>query len=372
MPASHEKRFTFVCGPDDYLVGRAGRERFERAAAGVDEFSREVISGFTATVSDIESVVRRFREAVQTLGLFGGRRVVWLKDVNFLADTLAGRAEGTLALVADLQELLARVDPQEVSVLVTASPVDRRRSFPKWCEANAEFILAGEAGRGGAVDWQALAREECARWGVSITPDAVALLAGKTGGNARIVAGEIQKLATYLGEAGATIEEEHVEELVPASGEGDFFEAAEAFFARDLRWALEALRRHFFAGNDARPLLSSLQNRNRLLIQLRALMHDGGVTVSPRGVEKGALERAAQAHAAVFREAAGDKTSFNIFTQNPWYLGKLAGPGAPPPLRKLIDQQFEFARGFEQLIEHPGDQEEVMRSMIIRCLAPSG
>jgi DNA polymerase-3 subunit delta len=372
MPTDNEKRFTFVCGSDDFLAGRAGKERFEQLAAGTGEFSREVLAGFCATVGDVETVVRRFREAVQTLGLFGGRRVIWLRDVNFLADSPTGRAEGTLAAVADLQEILERVDPREVAVVVTASPVDRRRSFPKWCEAHADFVLAGEAGRGGSADWHALAREECARWGVSAAPDAVDLLAAKTGGNARMVASEIQKLAAYLGEDGATIEERHVEELVPASGEGDFFEAAEAFFARDLRWALEALRRHFFAGHDARPLLASLQNRNRLLVQLRALLHDGEVSVSPRGVDKDALARAARTHADAYREAIGDKNAFNVFAQNAWYLGKLAGSGTLPPLRKLIDQQFEFARGFEQLLEHPAEQEEVMRSLMIRCLARSG
>ena len=35
--------------------------------------------------------VNRFRESVQTVSMFGGKRVVWFKDVNFLADTVTGR-----------------------------------------------------------------------------------------------------------------------------------------------------------------------------------------------------------------------------------------------------------------------------------------
>jgi len=38
-------------------------------------------------------VVNHLREAVQTISLFGGKRVVWLKDVTFLADTVTGKAE---------------------------------------------------------------------------------------------------------------------------------------------------------------------------------------------------------------------------------------------------------------------------------------
>jgi DNA polymerase-3 subunit delta len=78
--------------------------------------------------------------------MFGGRRVVWLKDVNFLAETVTGRAESTLKLVEDLQQLLAALNPDETAVLVTAAPVDRRRSFPKWCEKNADFALVGGDG----------------------------------------------------------------------------------------------------------------------------------------------------------------------------------------------------------------------------------
>lgn len=369
MNAARLKRFTFVCGPDDFLVGRAGKERFEQAAAGLDEFSRETINGFAGNVADVETVVKRFREAVQTLGLFGSRRAVWLKDVNFLADSVTGRAEGTLTLVADLQELLEKIEPEEVAVVITASPVDRRRSFPKWCEANADFVLAGDSGRAGsAIDWRGLADEECARWGVSISADALELLAGKTAGNARLFAGEIQKLATYLDTPGAQIEESHVEELVPAFGEGDFFEAAEAFFARNINWTLDAVRRHFFAGNDARPLLSSLQNRNRLLIQVRALMLSGEITASPRGIDKSALDRAARTHGDRFGDAMAEKTSFNVFAQNPWYLGKLVGNAALPPLKKLIDHQLEFVRGFDELLADPDDAEEVIRAMVVRCL----
>ncbi len=372
MPSRGPKRFVFVCGPDDYLVSRIGRDRFEKAAAGMDEFSREVISGFTANVGEVEAVVKQFREAAQTLGLFGGRRAVWLKDVNFLADSVTGRAEGTLKLVGDLQELLEKIDPAEVAVVITASPVDRRRSFPKWCEANSDFELAGESGGrgGGSVNWRALADEECARFGVTLAGDALELLVAKTAGNARLFIGEIQKLATWLDEPGGAIAEKHVEELVPAFGEGDFFEATEAFFSRNITWTLAALRRHFFTGQNARPVIASLQNRNRILIQLRALVFGGEVSLGSRGVDKGALDRAAQNYAALYGEAAAEKTPFNIFTQNAWYLGKLAGdPKKLPPLRVLIDHQFEIARAFEEVIARPDEQEEVLSAMAIRCLA---
>lgn len=360
------KNFTFICGADDFLVGRLGGERYAQLANEVpDEFSREVLSGFAANVGEVESVVNRFRESVQTISMFGGRRVVWLKDVNFFADTVTGRAESTLKLVEDLQEILAAVNPADTAVLITAAPVDRRRAFPKWCEKNADFTLVG----GGEDDGSALesvALAEARTLGVSFAPDAVRLLLAKVGANTRLLVEEVHKLANYLGEGATVIEEDHVAELIANAAEGDFFETAEAFFRGDLRATLGALERHFFAGGDARPVISALQNRNRILLQVRALVDAGDVRVGPRGLD--GLPKATAAYGSKFTGAT-EKNSYNLFTQNPWYLGKLAGSAKLPSLRRLIDNQIEFITAFEEIIQRPQEQEEVLREMAVRCLA---
>ena len=360
------KSFTFICGSDDFLVGRLGSQHFAALAAEVpDEFSRETINGFAANVSEVESAVNRFRDAVQTVPMFGGRRVVWLKDVNFLADTVTGRAESTVKLVEDLQEILEKVNPAETAVLITAAPVDRRRSFPKWCEKNADFALAGGDGDGGNEALAGVVLAEARELGARFAPGAVELLLAKIGANTRLLVEETRKLATYAGE-GEAIEEAHVAELTPNVAEGDFFEAAEAFFSGDLKWMLAALHRHFFAGGDARPVISSLQNRNRILLQVRALVDAGDVRIGPRGLD--GFPKAQEAHAAKFTGAT-EKNSFNLFTQNPWYLGKLAGSAKLPTLRRLIDNQQELIAAFEEIIRRPHEQEEVLREMAVRCLA---
>lgn len=174
MPAT--RKFTFICGSDDFLVGRLGRERHAALAAEIpDEFSREEVNGFAANVSEVESAVNRFRDAVNTVPMFGGRRLVWLKDVNFLADTVTGRAESTLRLVEDLQAILEAVNPEETAVLVTAAPVDRRRSFPKWCEKHADFELVGGDGDGGGEALAGVALTEARSLGVSFGPGALEL-----------------------------------------------------------------------------------------------------------------------------------------------------------------------------------------------------
>jgi len=63
-----------------------------------------------------------------------------------------------------------------------------------------------------------------------------------------------------------------------------------------------------------------------------------------------------------------EKSSFNLFTQNQWYVGKLVGSAKLPPLRRLIDNQQEFVRVFEEIIRRPNEQETVLRDMAVRCL----
>ena len=357
--------FTFLCGADDFLVGRLARERFDALAAEVpDEFAREVVNGFAGNVGETAAAVNRFREAVQTVAMFGGRRLVWLKDVNFLADSVTGRAEGTLRAVEDLQQVLAAVNPAETLVLVSASPVDRRRSFPKWCEKQADFTLVGGDGEAGGEALAAVARAEAQGLGTRFEPGAVELLLAKVGANTRLLVEEVNKLAAYAGE-GEAITEAHVAELTPNAAEGDFFESAEAFFSGDLRWTLAALGRHFFAGGDARPVISALQNRNRILLQVRALLDAGEVRLGPRGLD--GMPRAAAAFGRHFTGAA-EKSSFNLFSQNPWYVGKLAGGARLPSLRRLIDNQREFLHAFAEIIRRPDEQEAVLRDLAVRCL----
>ena len=51
MAASLEKPFTFICGADDFLVGRLGRTWYDQMAVEItDEFSRETLEGFSTNV----------------------------------------------------------------------------------------------------------------------------------------------------------------------------------------------------------------------------------------------------------------------------------------------------------------------------------
>ncbi len=362
------KAFTFICGDDDYLVSERGKQWFaDQTKAVADDMAKEVIDGRAGNVAEVSDVINRFVGAVQTLSLFGDQKVVWLKDVNFMANSQTGNAQGTLDLLETLKDVLLALDSAQVSVLITAYPVYKVRNFYKWCKANAEFTgLTTE--KNAAVSYARIIQDECDQAGVSITREALQLMIGKLNGNTRIMVEETRKLVTFVGRSGQSIDDRLVTELVPNFGDADFFEAVDAFYSLKLDWTLEALRRHFFTNNESRPLLGSLQSRNRLLIQLRVLLDAGAIRLGGRGIAKSDLEAAASTYRKHFGDS-DEKSNLNVFTQNPWYLGKLAVTASQVPLKKLIEFQIAFADAFEGIIERPNEQEAVCRDMAVRCLS---
>lgn len=357
--------FRFIAGSDDFLVQRKAHEEWALMTRSVsDPNAAEVIDGQSGNVEEVGRAVTRFISAVQTVSLFAPEKAVWFKDITFLADTVTGRAQGTAGEVERMQHLLENYEADAVRVLLSAAPVDRRKKAYKWFHEKGESVFL-EAGK----DDRALVNlieGEAASAGCSFSGNAAGILVERVGGNTRLAIEETRKLVTFLGKEGGAITPGQVAELVPVIGESDFFEAAEAFFSLNLEWTLAAIQRHFFAGHDARPLITSLQNRNRLLVQLKALENAGYLKGR---VSKAALEKAEAAFGPFFGEGAA-KSSFCVFTQNPWYLGRLADSLERLTLRHLVEFQEQLREAFLEIVRRPQEQEAVLRATAIRCLSP--
>jgi DNA polymerase-3 subunit delta len=357
------KAFTMICGNDDYLVAREGAVHWEKLCREVeDEYSREVLDGDAGTVSDVEKAVAAFISAAMTLPMFGGKKCVWFKNMSFIGDTQTGRSEGAKAQVEKLLSVLEGVRPEDVGILITACPVDRRKKEFKRFQEIGDVSVVGGDGKGESPA-QRILLEELAAGKVRMAADVQYALLEKIHHNSRMTMEEARKLALYAGE-GSEVTMEMVGALVPPFGEGDFFEAVDAFYSLDLENALGAIRRHFFAGNDIRPLLTSLQNRARLLLQLRVLYDAGFLR---HGINKSSLDEAAARFGGSFNSS--EKTSSNVFSQNPFYLLRLMDTAKRLKTKKIIDFQMEFVRAFEDSISRPNEQELVMREAAIKCLS---
>jgi len=390
MAKISKSHFVLVVGDDDFLVDREARARFDEMCAGTEEESCEIIDGTATKLAEVENVMDAFLSATRTVSLFGGKKVVWLRNLNWLAENVIrvksaddsepagkGKKSKSSAKKKDvLEEAVDKIadefsasEPDVLNVVISVIKPDKRRSVVKKLLGVGELVSIASADDPDAL--VEIIEQRAQKLGVSIDDDAARLLAGKVNGNMRMIFSEIEKLACFAGKGGA-IDAETVMRLVPVFGAGDFFEPVEYFFAFDLAGTIAALRRFFFNNSSARPLLAAMQNRNRLLIQMRALIDAGDASLGYRGgISKSAIESAKLRYVSFFGENT-EKSSLNLFSQNAWYVGeKLAGTtlkNKGATLKRLIDWQLDFAHAFELLIERPGEDEAVMRELAVRCL----
>jgi len=249
---------------------------------------------------------------------------------------------------------------------VSASPVDRRRTWFKWA-SKQEGFEGIDAKKAGPAAFQEVVESVCRSAGVKIGRAALEILRGKLNGEIRMAAQEIEKLITALPEGRTEITVEQVASEVPEFGEAEFFEAADRFFRGNLPEALEAIRRHFFTQKEGRPLLANLLNRNRLMIQAKVLAEARLLRSSGRRIDSSSLSNAAE-WADEWYGNTSTKNPVNVFAQNPFYLGNLADSAARYKLRTLFDFQSAFVETFREMVDRPGDHEAIFRELAVRCL----
>ena len=362
-----------IAGKDEFLVDQDGRACFEKAkkAAGADA-EAEVISGQIIRVDDARTLETQFVDSVKTLSMFGSKRVIWLRNFNLVSDSVQARSEDVKESLKNMLSAAVEADPA-VSIIISATPYDgRRKDLSSLKSAATDFILHAspskspfDKGDAQADAQVAMVVERFKALGVKADRGVPEVLVGRVGQSTRLVLGECEKLATYVG-PGGTVKQSDVLLLVPTFGEGDFFEPIEALAERDLKWGLESLDRYFFNEDSSRPLLSALQNRLRLLIQIRCLADSGDFRLTDEGLPKGQFEAASGRHGPTFGSAA--KSSANLFSQNAWYVSNKVAPAAALyTLAELVDLQLGCADCFDA--SNRGEDESSVRALFLRALA---
>ncbi|MBI2857116.1 MAG: DNA polymerase III subunit delta [Chloroflexi bacterium] len=147
--------------------------------------------------------------------------------------------------------------------------------------------------RGEALDsW---IREDVAKKGGAITPDAVETLVGLAGDDLWALSNEIDKLLLYSG--GKMVQEEHVHEVVAPAGETNIFHLVDALLQRRSAAASQMLHELLARGTAATQLLSLVARQLRLVVLAKELQ-------AQRLSEKEAQKRLGIAEFAVRRTLA--------------------------------------------------------------------
>src|SRR5438094_7270169 len=223
-----------VVGSDEAEVKHVAAELAAKLTPpGAGDFGLEIIDGAADHAEQAAARIRSTIEALQTLPFFGSTKVVWLKNANFLGDDQKACSATVQSGLEELSELLDRGFGPEITFLISATEVDKRRAFYKALVKRAELQVFDrlDSGRAG---WEEEATEIVRRRSekrkLQFDDDALDLFVLLTGGDTRQIENELEKIDIFLG-ASPTAETavprvtvHIVRELVPLSRAGVIFE----------------------------------------------------------------------------------------------------------------------------------------------------
>ncbi|MBN1269806.1 MAG: DNA polymerase III subunit delta [Kiritimatiellae bacterium] len=274
-----------VFGEDEYTAANKAREIVEKLCP-LDQqtLGLEVIEGRVDTVADAVTALTKCIEGFRTVGFFGGRKVVWLRDAVFLYDSVTGRSDDVKARLEILTNEIKKGLAPEQFLVVSGVKVDGRSAFFKACKAAGTVFAYEKPDQGYKAEQQAAERAEEAleRAGLSMRGGLIEDFVRKTGTDTRQIVQEVEKLAVYLG-AERNVRPEDIDAVVCSSRDAMGWDLADAVGSRDLPRALATMRRLFAQKESPVGLIFILEGRFRDLAVMRSCMDRGWVRFGKTG-----------------------------------------------------------------------------------------
>jgi DNA polymerase-3 subunit delta len=270
-----------VVGSDEAEVKRVAVELAHKLAPeDAGDFGLEVIDGVADNADQAAARIWLTIEALQTLPFFGSSKVVWLKNANFLGDDQKARSAAVRAALEELSALIDTGFGPGAAFLISATEVDKRRSFYKTLVKRADvevFDRLDSSRAGWEEEATEIVRRSAKKRKLEFNDDALDLFVLLTGGDTRQIDNELEKIDTYLGTDRA-VHVGLVRELVPLSRAGVIFELSNALSVRDLELALTLVRRLLEQGESAIGiLLAAIVPTIRNLLLAKDLMEQHGI-----------------------------------------------------------------------------------------------
>ena len=244
-----------MVGSDDGMVREKALTLYNQLTGGNDDgFTHETIDGIADNSDSAFEICSSTVQALLTIPMFGGDKVVWLRNANFLGDNVTGRSQRTEAGVESLRATLERGIPNGVRFLLTAQGVDKRRGFWKFIEKAAAIQVCDRIDTS-RDDWQeqvaSLVTSRARALGLAFEPDALAIFVLLAGEQSQQIGNELEKLDLYLGPERRTITEDDVNVLVPLSRAAVVFEIGKAIQTGNAARAIQLIDQQLAADESA-------------------------------------------------------------------------------------------------------------------------
>lgn len=276
------KFVSLIHGDDDFSVKQRARQLYQQWSAEIGGMDHEVIDAQVGNSGEALKALARLREALQTLPFFGGGKVVWLRDCNFLGLDRTSQAQAVIEGLGELAQELKDFDWQNVRLLISAGDIDKRRTFYKTLEklGTVESFAAWSLDD---KDWagqaEMAARKELRARKKEISEEALSELVQAVGPHRQQLASEIEKLCLYVGDRPA-IEAADVRAIVSRNKLARAFAVAEALGERDLPRVLRTLDQElwdmkFDKDKSEIGLLYGLISKVRALVLMKEVLREG-------------------------------------------------------------------------------------------------
>jgi len=291
-------RVHLIVGDDEFRVNEEAGKQVESLLAGADrQFALDVVDGRVERADAAVQAVRACVAGLQTVPLFGGNRVVWLRDAVFLEEKSRGRADAEGADESDeprskplrealeqMVEFLGKGLPEGSSLVITAPGIPKRSALYKVVERIGRVAAFDRSEKAYLARQEAAAflDEQLKREHFRLASAARELFLERTGSDSRCIAGEVAKLAVYLGgkaEAGVA----DVEAVVSCTREAIWWELTDAVGDGRMAVALRVLRQLLFQGVEPIFLVGRLFNHIKQLSVLREALDLGWLTLDRSG-----------------------------------------------------------------------------------------
>lgn len=251
-----------VYGPDRGLVSE--RAKLFAGKTGLD--LDDPFGVVRLEAGEIESDPGRLIDEASTVSMFGGKRLIWLRN--------AGSHKGT----ADAVKVLSEKPPQDAIVLIEAGDLKKNAALRTVAEsAKTAMALPCYADEGRSIDQ--LMDQELQAAKMAITLEARQALKSQVGGDRLASRGEIQKLLLYC--AGQkTIELADVEASLGDVASVSADQVVDAMLLGRLAEMDEKMQRALSAGTAPFLFLSATMRQFQSLAALRAEMDLAGRSAS--------------------------------------------------------------------------------------------
>ena len=309
--------FFAVVGSDEGLVREKALVLHNQLTGGLDDgFTHETIDGIADNSESAFEICSSTVQALLTIPMFGGDKVVWLRNANFLADNVTGRSQRTESGVESLRATLERGIPDGVKFLLTAQGVDKRRSFWKYIEkaANVQVHDRIDTSRD---DWQeqvaSLVTANARKLGLTFERDALALFVMLAGEQSQQITNELEKLDLYLGEERREVTEDDVRVLVPLSRAAVVFEIGKAIQLGNAARAIQLIDQQLEADESAIGIMrASIIGVVRNLFMAKLIIEKFKVPTGNYNSFAGGLNRLTEADRAWLPQKK-DGSGVNVF-----------------------------------------------------------